>query len=60
MIYSSTNLLINNKYILEKLLGSGKFGEIYLGRDNKNSKKVAVKLESKTNTYITLKNEAQY
>ena len=58
MIYSSTNLLINNKYTLEKLLGSGKFGEIYLGRDNKNNKKVAIKLETKANTYITLKNEA--
>ena len=58
MMCSSTKVLINNKYTLDKLLGSGKFGEIYLGKDIKINKDVAVKLESKANTYITLKNEA--
>lgn len=58
MVCSSTKVLINNKYSLHKLLGSGKFGEIYLGKDIKNNKEVAIKLESKTNTFITLKNEA--
>ena len=58
MMCSSAKVLINNKYTLEKLLGSGKFGEIYLGKDIKINKDVAVKLESKANTYITLKNEA--
>lgn len=55
---SSTIPIINNTYRLQKLLGSGKFGEIYLGRDINNNKEVAIKLESRVNNYVTLKNEA--
>tara|TARA_B100000123_G_scaffold240910_1_gene194357 strand:- start:14155 stop:15003 length:849 start_codon:yes stop_codon:yes gene_type:complete len=55
---SSVTSIINDTYLLEKLLGSGKFGEIYLGRDINNDKEVAIKLESKANNYVTLKNEA--
>ena len=50
--------LINNKYECTKLIGTGKFGEIYLGIDNSKNKTVAIKLENKGNSYVTLKNEA--
>ena len=40
------NIKVNGKYILIKKLGSGAFGDIYLGKDSKNGEEVAVKLES--------------
>lgn len=50
--------LVYNKYECKKLIGNGKFGEIYLGIDNTKNKVVAIKLENKENSYVTLKNEA--
>jgi casein kinase 1 len=38
--------IINNRYILGEKLGSGSFGTIYLGTDNRTNKNVALKLES--------------
>ena len=41
------NLKVNGKYVLTKKLGSGAFGEIFLGNDSKTGHEVAVKLVSK-------------
>ena len=57
-MYNSNDILINDKYSIIKNLGKGKFGEIYLGKDTKANNLVAIKLETKENTLITLKNEA--
>lgn len=58
MVDYSQTALVHDKYICKKLIGNGKFGQIYLGIDQTNNKDVAIKLESKDNSYITLKNEA--
>ena len=58
MVDYSQTALVHNKYICNKLIGNGKFGQIYLGIDQTNNKEVAIKLESRDNSYITLKNEA--
>lgn len=52
------NTVINHKYRINIKIGNGKFGNIYLGTTlNKNSN-VVIKLESTSNNFITLKNEA--
>lgn len=57
------HILINNKYVLNKLLGKGSFGQIYAGinKDEPNSslnKLVAIKLESKDSPAQLLKFES--
>lgn len=37
--------LVNNRYKMGKKIGSGSFGEIYLGLDCKTDREVAVKFE---------------
>ena len=50
--------VINNKYVLRKKIGSGKFGHIYLGANINKKVEVAIKLENSTSKYTTLRNEA--
>ena len=38
--------IINNKYIIGKKIGSGAFGDIYLGQSNDTKEEVAIKMES--------------
>jgi len=37
------NIKVFGKYVLEKRLGSGSFGQIYIGTDIKNEQYVAIK-----------------
>lgn len=41
------DIRVNGKYRLGRKIGSGSFGDIYLGRDMTSQKEVAIKLESK-------------
>ena len=50
-------ILIGNKYELKSLLGSGTFGEVYLGINVNNDEEVAVKLDK--SDISSLKNEAR-
>lgn len=46
-IYTTTcNLRVGNKYRLRHKIGSGSFGDIYLGADIQSGEEVAIKLES--------------
>ena len=38
---------INNKYIVQSVIGEGKFGKIYKGYNIKTQEPVAIKLEDK-------------
>ena len=51
--------LINNKYEIIEKIGSGSFGNIFEGKNNKNNKKVAIKIESIENQPQQLKYESQ-
>lgn len=42
----SSDFMINNKYRLLRKIGSGSFGDIYLGLNQQSGEEVAVKLES--------------
>lgn len=56
---SSSHIVINNTYLLVKHLGTGSFGEIYIGIDQSAPNKlVAIKLEPITNPIQLLKSEA--
>ena len=51
MVESQTTIKLGSHYLLylNKKLGNGAFGEIYLGLNQKNYQEVAIKLEKKTN-----------
>ena len=52
------HLQIENYYwSSSNLIGRGAFGKIYLGKDSKNNKNVAIKMEEKNNNYCYLENE---
>lgn len=56
-------IVINNRYVLGKQLGTGSFGEIYLGIDknapnNSDGKLVAIKIESRNKDIQLLKSES--
>lgn len=40
------DLLVGKKYRLDRKIGSGSFGDIYLGRNMTTGQEVAIKLES--------------
>ena len=41
----SYEVRVNNRFQMGRMIGSGSFGEIYLGRDILTGKEVAVKFE---------------
>ena len=41
------NMIIGKKYNIEKLLGQGKFGIVYKGRNIKTDEEVAIKTENR-------------
>lgn len=51
------NKIIANKYHIDKLIGNGKFGQVYRGIIIKNDNYVAIKLEDKRTSYKLLKRE---
>ena len=54
--YPSSSLKIH-KYIVCELLGEGKFGKVFLGKNEKNGEKVALKMEVKDVSLSILKHE---
>ena len=50
-------ILIANKYCIEKCIGSGTFGNVYKGKNQKSQEYVAIKLEDKRTSYKLLKRE---
>ena len=51
------NYKINNKYIVQSVIGEGKFGKVYKGYNIKTQEPVAIKLEDKGTPYKLLKRE---
>jgi len=49
--------MIANNYSIKKLIGKGKFGNVYLGGCSKTSEQVAIKIESSKSPVQLLKNE---
>ena len=51
MVEPQTTIKVGSHYLLylNKKLGNGAFGEIYLGLNQKNYQEIAIKLEKKTN-----------
>ncbi len=49
--------LYDNKYKLIKKIGSGSFGEVYIGENIENNTKVAIKLEKIEECHAQLRNE---
>ncbi len=49
--------LYDNKYKLIKKIGSGSFGEVYIGENIENNMKVAIKLEKIEESHAQLRNE---
>lgn len=61
---SKFHIIVNDRYVIAKLLGSGSFGEIYAGIDNKlpktdPNKLVAIKLEKHSKDTQLLNNESK-
>ena len=50
-------ILIANKYNIEKCIGTGTFGNVYKGKNQKSQEYVAIKLEDKSTPYKLLKRE---
>jgi len=50
---------ISNKYALSRRIGSGSFGEIFLGRDLQSSAEVSIKLESLNSKHAQLLHESR-
>ena len=42
----ASELRVGKKYRIDRKIGSGSFGDIYLGMDSTNGEPVAIKLES--------------
>jgi serine/threonine protein kinase len=54
---NSNICLYDNKYKLIKKIGSGSFGEVYIGENIENNTKVAIKLEKIEESHAQLRNE---
>lgn len=57
MIENETTILINNKYIMDVIIGKGHFGCVYKGHHKKTREHVAIKLEHSNSPIKLLKNE---
>lgn len=53
------NVKISGKWVLGKKLGSGAFGDIYIGHNVLTEGKVAIKVENKRNPHPQLEHEAK-
>jgi serine/threonine protein kinase len=53
------NHIINNKYLISKHIGSGKFGNVFEGMYKKTGDKVAIKIEDEHIPFHILKHEAK-
>ena len=51
------NISINNKYIVENLIGKGKFGKIFKGYIHKNNTAIAIKMEPSEGEMKSIKHE---
>jgi serine/threonine protein kinase len=51
--------LVANRYRLQKPIGKGAYGIVYLALDTESQEKVAIKLESTRATSLSISNEAQ-
>jgi casein kinase 1 len=56
---STVQARVGEKYVLERKIGNGAFGDIYLATNIQTNEKVAVKLESKKARHSLLLNEAR-
>jgi len=52
------SILVGRKYVIEQLLGAGKFGSVYQGKNIKTQEKVAIKIENGGSCAKLLKHEA--
>lgn len=52
------NCIINNKYIIQKCIGTGKFGTVFRGIYKKTNEHIAIKFEDNTAPFNILKHEA--
>ena len=50
--------IIFGKYKIEKLISKGTFAEVYLGKNIKNNKNYAIKIEDSKKEKASLKEEA--
>jgi serine/threonine protein kinase len=51
------NDIVANKYIIQKQIGNGKFGTVYLAKNKKNNELLAIKTEPIKTAYKILKHE---
>ena len=51
------NISINNKYIVENLIGKGKFGQIFKGHIHKKNTAIAIKMEPSEGEMKSIKHE---
>lgn len=49
----------NKKFQIDKKIGSGSFGDIYLGTNSSNGEEVAIKMEPIKNNHAQLAREAK-
>ena len=54
---NNTNISINNKYIIENLIGKGKFGQIFKGHIYKKNTHIAIKMEPSEGEFKSIKHE---
>ena len=56
---TSNDLKVGNRFILGRKIGSGSFGDIYLGKCDKTHEEVAIKLESTKSRHPQLQYESR-
>jgi len=54
---SNMSISINNKYIVENLIGKGKFGQIFKGHIHKKNTRIAIKIEPSEGELKSIKHE---
>ena len=51
--------IIDNRFVLRCLVGTGSFGDVYLAKDMVTSQKVALKIECTEQRFTQITNEAR-